>query len=91
MTDIYNHCQELAKQSVYYFPHSPEKCLALLRQAESLLKTCSKLERPFGKVLQIYACTLNNIGCVYKTIGKPLSALKYLQNVLEVEQKCNAS
>ena len=61
----------------------PRAAIRLLRQAQKAIEEGSD---PTGK-LKLLAITLNNLGCYYKRTDKPLFALKYLHQALELESQ----
>ncbi|GAB5371721.1 hypothetical protein AAMO2058_001604200 [Amorphochlora amoebiformis] len=53
-------------------------------EAESLLRRAQILAEPFPSSL---ALTLNNFGCLYKSMGKIRIALRYMLEALDIEQE----
>lgn len=57
--------------------------LKLLQKADKLLEKSGKTSDTYW----IQSITLNNFGCYYKKVGKPNSALKFLNQALNLEMK----
>ncbi|CAG9320072.1 unnamed protein product [Blepharisma stoltei] len=56
--------------------------IKVLKEAESLLSSLAD-SQPFSKLLAI---TLNNYGCIYKRMKRPITALKYLKQASQYEK-----